>query len=381
MAKELSYAEDVRMHYDPEKPHSRFVDKSPQLKKAVESGSTVPSQVPWPTGAAPKAAPIHPEPSESDSLAKHFKGYDAIVMTYTSAEAAALAALFTPGYPVSIWYEYRYDIEAYIPIVTGENAPFNDDSSYNKRYYHSLGLYFPCTIGKAKVLLVKSGLHLDYDTASPVKANTVIPFYKMLTQMLYDVEPKMFITTGTGGGIGSEVMLGDVVLSTHTRFDCTGQFKSEPWAKAIYATSSVPSRALEKITPQLTEVNGAKIAQAKPIAGRTVPKIWYSHESNIVTTDVFAFDTSGDYYHLQGLGKACDMGDAMVGQVMQQDQFKKIQWHAIRNASDPQIPNTPPQTIEAADKEAGDIYSTYGAFTTAVSVITTWAVIDAAFNS
>jgi hypothetical protein len=43
------------------------------------------------------------------------------------------------------------------------------------------------------------------------------------------------------------------------------------------------------------------------------------------------------------------------------------------------MPN-PNNDIKAADQAAGEIYSRYGAFTTAASVIATWAVIDAVCN-
>lgn len=71
------------------------------------------------------------------------------------------------------------------------------------------------------------------------------------------------------------------------------------------------------------------------------------------------------------------MGDAMVGRAMQQ--FPNVAWYAIRNASDPQISN-PSHDIESAKQRAGHIYAKYGAFTTAASVIATWAVIDKYFN-
>jgi hypothetical protein len=71
------------------------------------------------------------------------------------------------------------------------------------------------------------------------------------------------------------------------------------------------------------------------------------------------------------------MGDAMVGYAMRA--APDIKWYAIRNASDPQIPN-PDNDISAANKQAGEIYAEYGAFTTAASAIATWAVIDKSFN-
>ena len=64
----------------------------------------------------------------------------------------------------------------------------------------------------------------------------------------------------------------------------------------------------------------------------------------------------------------------MVGQALQA--HPGLKWFAIRNASDPQMPN-PSNDIEAANKAAAEIYSKYGAFTTAASVIASWAVIDA----
>jgi nucleoside phosphorylase len=356
--------EDLRLNYDPEAPQERF--KSAGVEAAFLSAiDRLPGMVPWPAATKPTPEPLTKAPAESDDLSK-FKGYDAVVVTWTSAEAAALAALFTPGFQVSQWYEYRHNVQSYIPLVTGDMAPFNDKQADMARYYHSLGLYFPCRIGKARVVLMKSGLHLDYD-------GPAYPLRKMITEVVQAVQPKLFITTGTGGGIGKEVALGDVVIAGHTKFHCTTQFKSEPWATASYAASPIPAGAIPAITPALTKVNAARIAGAHP-----VPRMWDTAADTIVTTDFFGFDDSTNYYKLQGLGQACDMGDAMVGNALQQ--FPNLKWHAIRNASDPQIPN-PSGNIEQANQEAGQIYAKYGAFTTAASVIATWAVIQASFGN
>ena len=65
-------------------------------------------------------------------------------------------------------------------------------------YYHILGLYFPCTIQGRRVLLFKSGLHLDYDGPQ-------FPVRRLMSEIAQAVEPRVFITTGTGGGIGANV--------------------------------------------------------------------------------------------------------------------------------------------------------------------------------
>jgi nucleoside phosphorylase len=193
-----------------------------------------------------------------------------------------------------------------------------------------------------------------------------------MAELATAVQPKLFITTGTGGGIGKQVALGDVVIAAQVKFDCVTQFKSESWAKAVYKTAALPSGALAAISPDLTRVNAARV-----VGGRKIPKIWSGGQTTIVTTDFFGFDDSTNHFKLQGLGQACDMGDAMVANALQG--FSDLRFYAIRNASDPQIPD-PSGNIAAAKKEAGEIYSKYGPFTTAASAIASWAVIDAAIN-
>jgi hypothetical protein len=357
-------ADDIFLNYDPEAPQRRFLEQG--LPAALKSSTgRLPAPPSWPAGHGPVAAPLAAAPAETDDLSR-FAGYDAVVVTWTSAEAAALAALFTPEFLPSRWYEYRHNIAAYISKVTGSDAPFNDDRPDMARYYHSLGLYFPCTIGAAKVLLIKSGLHLAYDgPATPVR--------DLMAEIATAVAPKVFITTGTGGAIGADVKLGDVVVATSTRFDCTGQFKNEPWAQASYAASALPPGAMGRVTPDLTQVNATRVP-----GGQAPPQIWVGDAGDVVvTTDIFAFDDTTDYYGLQGLGRACDMGDAMVGQALQA--FPDLDWYSIRNASDPQMPN-PDNDIKAAGKSAEKIYSEWGAFTTAASAIASWAVIDSHFN-
>src|SRR3984885_141678 len=184
------------------------------------------------------------------------------------------------------------------------------------------------------------------------------------------VWPKLFITTGTGGGIVKQVTLGDVVIAAQVKFDCTTQFKTQSWARASFPTAPLPAGAVGATSPDLTRVNAARV-----VGGRKIPKIWSGGQTAIVTTDFFAFDDSTNFYKLQGLGQACDMGDAMVASALQG--IPNLSWHAIRNASDPQIPN-PTNSIKQAGDAAAQIYAKYGGLTTAASVISTWAVIHSA---
>jgi hypothetical protein len=301
---------------------------------------------------------------------------DAVVVTWTSAEAAALAAIFTPDYLPSTWYEYRHGVEAYIPLVTGARSPFKSSEADMARYYHSLGLYFPCTVNGKNVLLFKSGLHLDYDGPG-------IPVRKLMIELATTLKPKVFITTGTGGGINgvvdghvSETKLGDVIVAPAAVFDCQQQFARATWAAdGPFQTSALPKDALALMRPELLSVNAARIPGAAP-----VPQIWHGAGCDIVTTDFFAFSDTLNTYGLQGKGRACDMGDAMVGSALTSTSVKaavpELRWYAIRNASDPEMPDND-GNVKAAEQQAGDIYLKYGAFTTAASAIATWAVIAA----
>lgn len=356
--------EDLMLNFDPAVPHPRFNEVGRQLGVTLAEAA-LPQAIPWPKGAAPMGAPLGTPPAETDDLSR-FRGYDAVVVTWTAAEASALATLFTPGHPTAEWYEYRHDVASYLPLVTGARAPFNDRQADMQRYYHSLGLYFPCTIGKARVLLFKAGLHLAYDgPATPVR--------KLMAELAQAVKPKVFITTGTGGGIGTDVLLGDVVIAGTVRFDCKEQFKAKPWASASYRAPALPGGALEAITPALLGVNASRIP-----GGRSTPRIFSAGTDAVVTTDFFAFDDSSNHYGLKGLGRACDMGDAMVADALHA--VPGLSWYAIRNASDPQIPN-PTGDLAKANQEAGAIYAKYGGLTTAASVIATWAVIHASMGA
>jgi nucleoside phosphorylase len=351
---------DLVLNFDPAAPQARY--RAMLEGDLLSPEAALPSAVPWPADAVPEGAPLATAPAETDDLSR-FGGFDAVVVTWTAAEAAALATLLTPGHPVSSWYEYRHDVARYVPLVTGSRAPFNSSQADMARYYHSLGLYFPCRIGTRRVLLFKSGLHLDYD-------GPAVPVRQLMAEIAQAVSPAVFITTGTGGGVGTDVKLGDVVAGGTVRFDCHAQFKAEPWATASYAATPLSAAALAAMTPALTGVNAARIPDA-----RAAPKVFAGRTDAIVTTDVFAFDDSTNHYGLQGLGQACDMGDAMVANAL--SAFPHIAFHAIRNASDPQIAN-PNGNIETAAKQAASIYARFGGLTTAASVIASWAAIRSA---
>jgi nucleoside phosphorylase len=317
--------------------------------------------IPWPAKYHPRPAARGPSPSDAAPLTKH----DVLIVTWTAGEARTLASLF--GSDLDDWHEYRHNSGSFIPKVTGKRAPFNDDSAEMKRYYHSLGIYASFAIGDISVLALKSGLHMAYDGPD-------VPMVDLWKQLVAEVQPKIVITTGTGGGIGANIGLGDVVIGAHARFHLTGALKDKPYKSTMYPCTAF-SAALEAkvkslVTDDLLKVNGDKLEPPR------TPKLIFS-KTGIVSTDTFAFDDSTDYFKLQGLGQCCDMGDATLGLAMSELGASAPLFIAIRNASDPQIPN-PDGNINEAKKVAEQIYSRSQCLTTAGSVIASWAVAIAA---
>ena len=232
------------------------------------------------------------------------------------------------------------------------------------RYYHSLGSIFLAKSGARASSSSSPDCIFAYDGAKT-------PVRNLMTEIADAVKPRIFITTGTGGGIGKDVALGDVVIAGRARFDCVTQFKNQPW-KAEGRPTSPLIRVLQAITPDLTRVNAARTRARGPPENLGHGRRYHRHDRLLRLRQLDRPLCAARFR-----ARACDMGDAMVGYAMQG--VAGIRWYAVRNASDPQIPN-PTGNIDDAKQQAGQIYAEYGAFTTAASVIASWAIIDKTFN-
>lgn len=313
------------------------------------------SPIPWPTGKAPVPAPLKPTPSPSAPLPK----CDYLVVTWTVEEARSLADTLTPGFASkTAWYPYTHNFESqYVPLIR-KGAPALE----SKR----LGSYFVTQFGKKRVLCFKSELHFSQDGPK-------MPIQNLWGQLIDEVQPKLVITTGTAGGIGAEIIVGDVVVAPAVQFDCTAEFKNRPFHDSKYPCSSLKTTSFATAT-KLFQANAAHL----PAASRA-PKIFSkptaaAANTDVVTTDFFAYDDSADTFHLQGNGSAVEMGDAVLGLVIQGLSAKAPQWIAVRNASDPQIDSTGLTPKEIRNK-AGQIYEKFGYWSTIPSAITSWALI------
>ena len=315
------------------------------------------SPIPWPKGKEPTPAPLKKAPAPSDPLPQ----FDYLVVTWTTEEAKCLADTLTPGFPSkTAWYDYTHNFESeYVPIIR-RGAPSVQDS-------HRLGSYFPTTIAGKRVLCFKSELHMDQDGPK-------LPIAKLWAAIDRRGQAEAGHHHRDGrGGIGPAVELGDVAVAPSVRFDCTSKFKSAPFHNSMYSCSKLKTTSFP-VAQQLFQANVSHLPQAaRP------PRI-FTHPvaavkiTNIVTTDFFAFDDTANDYGLQGLGLAVEMGDAVLGMVIQQLGAAAPKWAAVRNASDPQIDSTGLTKKEAGTK-ASQIYERFGYWTTIPSAIACWALI------
>src|SRR5439155_4130888 len=119
------------------------------------------------------------------------------------------------------------------------------------------------------------------------------------------------ITTGTGGGIGPNVIVGDVIVSRFLTFDCQRHFKM--FDGNSYSCPTKVSTHKYRTAKRLFAANEHQM----PATNQRPPMIITarSKTTGIATTDFFGFDTSDDHYQLQRDGALSEMGDAVLGRV------------------------------------------------------------------
>lgn len=338
--------------FDPDEPEDHLFSESTFQSRAPLSA------IPWPSGLAPQLVTPTTPPSPEDTLPKA----DVLVVTWTVAEAKALADVLTQGHPSEAWQTYRHEFDSYYKPLLHPGAPALQSNR--------LGLYSQCRIGETNVLCMKSDLHLSQDGSH-------LPVRALWKQIISESQAKLVITTGTAGGIGSQMILGDVVVTKSVQFDCRKTFKNAAFAKARYsdanehgASSSHFALANESLIP----VNANRLPPA--VRAPAIVPATESVPEAVLTTDFFAFDDTTDSYGLRAYNsdaRAVEMGDAVLGLVCAEDMEKPPAWVIVRNASDPQIGGSLSLTEQAS--EAAHIYEKYGFWTTVGSAIACWAVI------
>lgn len=313
------------------------------------------TDVPWPKGLAPKTG-AKPNRGSNSPLPRA----DVLVVTWTVDEGHALSRVLTPG------KDSRNDYLSYTHnFATLSKKMRRGCPALEAR---RLGAYWTTSIGGKSVVVFKSDSHMSQDGPQ-------LPNIDVWRQIIEEVRPKLVITTGTAGGIGTALEVGDVIVSSIVRFDCTSKFKKEPFAQANYASSAAKTTHFATAR-SLFKVNASQLPKDStrlPKIIRVAPK---ELKSSVVTTDFFGFDTSDDHYKLQGLGDVSEMGDAVLGLVASEMGESAPRWLAIRNVSDPQI-KADGLTLKQQAAIAAQIYKGFGRWSSVCSAITCWASIAA----
>jgi nucleoside phosphorylase len=316
------------------------------------------TDIPWPKGKQPIT-----DKTARKGSAGALPNADVLIVTWTVDEGHALSRVLTPG------KDSRNDYVGYKKNFAKISANMVPRSP--ARQAGHLGAYWTCKIAGKSVVVFKSDSHMSQDGPK-------LPNIDVWVQIISDVQPKLVLTTGTAGGIGPDVEVGDVVISPVLRFDCMQKFKNFKFDGTAIAKEVFKSDALSalKVAPNLLAANAGQL----PRDNTRAPKIFTTDlngvTDSVVTTDFFGFDISDNHYRLKGLGHVCEMGDAVLGlaaQKLKDEGSTMPQYVAVRNVSDPQIKSD--GTLEQQKQRAADIYKAYGRWSSVCSAIACWALV------
>jgi nucleoside phosphorylase len=348
----------TRIEFDSQGPEGAALRRAwPAAPPSLDSFVTIP----WPDGLAP-------EPSAAAPAGEKLPHADVLIVTWTADEGHALSRVLTPGadslppsasHPATpgmrYWKPYTRNYDALVAKMK-PGAP--------ARQYHRLGTYWTATIGTRKETLIKSDSHFSQDGARDLDTT---PNRAVWAQIIEDCRPSWVITTGTAGGIGSEMEVGDVVVSRFITFDPGG---SDPALREFTCADDASKRDLAT-ADDLFSPNAKFLPSTNQRAPRIVDAA--SAAAGVVTTAGFQYDDTANTFHLKGKGDACEMGDAVLGLVCQSLGAAAPNYVAVRNVSDPEIDSSDPD----ASKLAAFIYQNFGRWSTVCSAIVCWAIVAA----
>jgi nucleoside phosphorylase len=309
--------------------------------------------IPWPRGMAPKTA-TSPGKGPRGALPTA----DVLVVTWTVDEGHATSRVLTPGKDSRDDYvAYTHNFARLKPLFRAGCPALNAGK---------LGAYWKTTIAGKSVIVFKSESHLSQDGPK-------VPNIQVWEQLIEEVKPKLVLTTGTGGGIGPNAMVGDVIVSPVVHFDAIKKFKKLFGGQPPFSSEAANQKNFGTAR-RLFKVNADRL----PPDNKRMPTIDAAPASGItksvVTTDFFGFDTSANTYKLQGLGLLSEMGDAVLGYVTKR-MASPPAWLAVRNVSDPQIKSE--GTLKQQAHAAATIYKAFGRWSTVCSAITCVTIIAA----
>lgn len=307
---------------------------------------------------------------------------DVVVMTWTSAEWAAMNQVLTnrrePLSPDEAkghdwregWQPYQRNYYRIYQYMVNVSKTYQGGAP--SLYDESWGSFRCVRIGKLQVLLIKSGMHLAQDGSQ-------LPLIQFVDQICAEAQPQLVLSIGTAGGVREEDALGSALITNQAYFYCLKHFANadfngttvqSAWQPGDHYLPQAQEGVLQTAGPEILPVSpqypkGSRIEPNAPDA-----RLKLVCEQPIITTDTFLFGTTSN--GLEQYGCIVEMDDAVVGMACQKHQ---VPFGFVRNVSDPVINGELPDSLQ--DSWAGYIYREQGLYTSYNGALATWALLAA----
>ncbi|HTS43272.1 MAG TPA: hypothetical protein VMH01_02675 [Puia sp.] len=340
----------------------------------------------WPANLKPSVQKIKDLAPGSKIEGPVGESVDVLIMTYTTDEARALSLVFTGDLRFEDkWYRYGHNFSKIKSKITSGLTLKGKPTTLGQG---TMAFIQPVKVGNKSAMLCKSELH-------PARNGKQLPFLDMVQQLIEDLNPKLVITAGTAGAVGTELNIGDVVVTSDAVFLCKHQYPDDTQINKLSANKT-PLKSGNDVNKQYINYANDKFAGLiKPglvddvqkikdkykltyIKTNGSPKIYTgkvpdAKAMNVISADYFSIDNSKDTEGLQELGIMNDMDDAFVAFAISQMNGPKPEWLSIRNASEPEIKYS--SSEKKMKDDAGNIYDTCGFHTSYNSSFAAWGVV------
>ena len=356
----------------------------------------------WPGGLTPATLPNLDGHSPGDKITGPLTGStDVLILLYTDQETEAFLDIFTGNDVWSAsrtrkWYPYTHNFGTYSDEIKGDSKRDIINSG-------CFGYLLPMQVGGKKVLLYKTLLH-------PKNDGNAMPFIPVIKQLMEDVAPKLVLTTGTAGGIGTTLNCGDVVITDTAGLHCRDTYPTFPQLNSMtnqktqlksVGTMNVDATKIQLAQKDLLGLAEPGLAKCydefdgdeayaflKPSNNPTIyvkgqNGLPHAQPMVIVSADYLTVDDNMDSEQLQGLGSMNDTDDGFAAYAISLiPSAKQPQWLSVRNASEPQVESktfpagtSTQDIISTLENIAGPIYGVYQYCTTINSAFACWAII------
>lgn len=309
---------------------------------------------------------------------------DVVVMTWTSAEWAAMDHVFCDSGEEMSYYYY-------------EDESWQDKWNFYSRGYDEIEGELPSTApslthkawgrfcrvklpGNDKtVLLFKSDMHISTDGQG-------LPLRSLVQNIIDDSQPALLLTIGTAGGSRNEDFLGTTNITNAGRFDLSGDLAgydfnhktfSNDWTpqtgllkdvQSLLMTTPVTMEELEYLAKQMEGYTLSQLINKEITPGFLAPKINVLDIPVLTTNGYEVGNTSGNYDYF-----ACmEMDDAVIAMIS--DENNQV-FGIVRNISDPVQNADLPEDVQS--HWGSVIYKAYGLYTSYNGALATWAVLAA----